>query len=83
MTDRRQKLAALDWLVAMGADEAIGDAPVDRRALRQAEPLAPETAPLGVGSELHTVDAVRDHPRVSGIEAEGADPVDELRRAAG
>jgi len=38
MTDRRQKLAALDWLVAMGADEAIGEAPVDRRRAARPEP---------------------------------------------
>lgn len=31
MTDRQRKLAALDWMAAMGADEAIGDAPIDRR----------------------------------------------------
>jgi DNA polymerase len=42
MTDRRQKLAALDWMVAMGADEAIGEEPIDRR--KTARPT-PEPAP--------------------------------------
>lgn len=53
MADRTQLLQALDWQVAAGADEAIGDAPVDRyallgaRAAPQAEsdaPAAPEPA---------------------------------------
>lgn len=37
MNDRRQKLAALDWMVAMGADEAIDAAPVDRRKSNRPE----------------------------------------------
>jgi len=40
---RRRALAALDWMAAMGADEAIGDTPVDRRAARQAAPTRSET----------------------------------------
>lgn len=44
MTDRRRKLAALDWMAAMGADEAIGAEPRDRR--KSARPAAaPEPAP--------------------------------------
>jgi DNA polymerase len=44
MTDRRRKLAALDWMVAMGADEAIGEEPIDRR--KSARPAAaPEPLP--------------------------------------
>lgn len=40
--DRRQKLAMLDWMAAMGADEAIGAEPVDRRkSSRPAEPAPP------------------------------------------
>ncbi len=40
----RAALAALDWLVAMGADEATGDTPIDRR---RKQPVAPagETPP--------------------------------------
>ncbi|MBE9551957.1 MAG: uracil-DNA glycosylase, partial [Proteobacteria bacterium] len=44
MTDRRRKLAALDWMVAMGADEAIGEEPVDRRKTARPAP-APESTP--------------------------------------
>jgi DNA polymerase len=47
-TDRQRTLAMLDWMAAMGADEAIGVAPVDRRrvqpqALREA-PSSPALA---------------------------------------
>lgn len=53
MTDRRRKLAALDWMVAMGADEAIGEAPVDRRksALPTPEP-APPPEPVRAATPL-------------------------------
>ena len=44
MTNRQRKLAALDWMVAMGVDEAIGEAPVDRR--KSAQPaIVQESAP--------------------------------------
>ena len=50
-TGRRRALAVLDWMAAMGADEAVGVAPVDRRrapqqpqALREAPP-SPAPAP--------------------------------------
>lgn len=39
--DFHAALAALDWLREMGADEAIGDAPVNRYALAEAERAAP------------------------------------------
>jgi DNA polymerase len=45
MTDRRRKLAALDWMVAMGADEPIGEAPIDRR--RAARPPPEPASPPG------------------------------------
>ncbi len=41
MTDRRQLLATLDWMAAMGADEAILGAPVDRRRQAVAAPAPP------------------------------------------
>ena len=48
MTDRRRKLAALDWMVAMGADEAVGETPVDRRRAAPPEPApAPSPEPAG------------------------------------
>ena len=40
---RRAALAALDWLAAAGADEAVGETPVDRR--RDRAEAAPKTAP--------------------------------------
>jgi DNA polymerase len=44
-TDRRTALAMLDWMASMGADEAIGDAPVDRRKARQGPPARAATPP--------------------------------------
>lgn len=47
MNDRRRKLAVLDWMVAMGADEAVDATPVDRR--KSARPTAPrEASPTSV-----------------------------------
>jgi DNA polymerase len=43
MTDRRRKLATLDWMVAMGAEEAVGEEPIDRR--KTARPATPEPEP--------------------------------------
>ncbi|MFT6684552.1 MAG: DNA polymerase, partial [Loktanella salsilacus] len=37
------EVALLDWQVALGADEAIGDVPVDRYAL---EAVAAKAAPV-------------------------------------
>jgi DNA polymerase len=45
MTDRRRKLAALDWMVAMGVDEAIGEEPIDRRKSARSAIPTPEPAP--------------------------------------
>lgn len=42
---RRKALATLDWMAAMGADEVVGAAPVDRRAARQAPPARIDTPP--------------------------------------
>lgn len=50
MADRRRKLAALEWMVAMGADEAIADQPVDRRKSAR-QPPEPPTAPLVLQEE--------------------------------
>jgi DNA polymerase len=45
IADREEALAALAWLVEAGADEAIGDAPVDRFVARQTPaPVAPPKA---------------------------------------
>ena len=45
MTERRQLAALLDWYVAMGIDEAIGDAPHDSFALLPPRPVAVAAAP--------------------------------------
>jgi len=49
---REESLAALNWLVEAGADEAVGDAPVDRFSARAAAvpvvPQAAATAPKAV-----------------------------------
>jgi uracil-DNA glycosylase len=45
MTLSMDPLAALRWLVEAGADEAVGEEPVDRYAL-SAQPAAPRPAPL-------------------------------------
>jgi DNA polymerase len=49
---REESLAALNWLVEAGADEAVGDAPVDRfsarAAVAPAVPQAAATAPKAV-----------------------------------
>ncbi|MEN8196571.1 MAG: uracil-DNA glycosylase [Pseudomonadota bacterium] len=63
MTDRRRKLAALDWIVAMGADEAIGEEPIDRR--NTARPT-PEPAPA---PEAEPVRASMPPPRDPGPDA--------------
>lgn len=42
MTDRRRKLAALDWMAAMGVDEAIGEKPIDRRKSARSAIPTPE-----------------------------------------
>ena len=42
---REESLAALNWLVEAGADEAVGDAPVDRFSARAAvAPVVPQAA---------------------------------------
>ncbi|MEL7106916.1 MAG: uracil-DNA glycosylase [Pseudomonadota bacterium] len=43
--DSHAALAALDWQIELGADEAIGDAPVDRFSLAQRPKVAAVAAP--------------------------------------
>jgi DNA polymerase len=64
MTDRRRKLAALDWMVAMGADEAIGEEPIDRR--KTAQPATPEPEPA---PPPEPVKASTPSPRAPGPDA--------------
>ena len=53
MSDKRESLAALAWLVEAGADEAFGEAPVDRFAAK-AKPAPPSHPPLKGGSDLRS-----------------------------
>jgi len=64
MADRRQKLAALDWMVAMGADEAILAEPVDRRRSARPAEAAPEPATAAAAAE-----AAPAAPRAPGPDA--------------
>ncbi len=66
--------AALEWQMELGADEAIGEAPVDRYALATAE-LARAQAPVAA-----SVAAVAPVARAQ--QAEERDPVGEARKAA-
>ncbi|MEO1238855.1 MAG: uracil-DNA glycosylase [Pseudomonadota bacterium] len=63
--DSRDALAALDWQIELGADEAIGDAPVDRFALAQRTKANPPTGkdvtpPAEVGARIDPVAVARD-----------------------
>ena len=67
--------AALEWQIAMGADEAILDAPVDRYSLPEAPPKKTAAAPVPPVEEK--IDAVA----VSRAAAEGVTDLDGLRVA--
>lgn len=51
-------LAALDWQLEMGVDEAIGDAGVDRYALAEAVKPAPKAAPVVAAPVVQEADPV-------------------------
>jgi len=67
-----QDLAMLDWQVELGADEAIGEAPIDRYAL---EPAAPKAKPAEAQAKKGAPPPVPKAPEV--------DAVAEARTAAG
>lgn len=73
--------AALDWQVEMGADEAIGDVPIDRYALEAKKPapkpaVISQTAPP-IPAPMAEIDAVA----VAKLAATAAQDVDGLRAA--
>jgi len=68
--------AALEWQLELGADEAIGDAPVDRYALPQAAPGRKPPTP-----EPTPAKAVAQMPQAAQADPQ-ADPVAEARRVA-
>ncbi|MDQ2091713.1 uracil-DNA glycosylase [Marimonas arenosa] len=57
-TDFHAALAALDWQVELGADEAIGEVPVNRYELPPAAPAA-KPAPAAVTAAAGDLDALR------------------------
>ena len=83
MTDRRRRLAALDWMAAMGADEAIGEEPIDRR--RTVRPAAaPELPPNRKEPAGVTAPSLRDPgPEAPLAPAQGAADARETAAAAG
>lgn len=75
--DRRKALAMLDWMAAMGADEAVGAVPVDRRGARQqpqalreapAAPLPAPAAPAPLAPAQGAADAREAAARAAGLE---------------
>ena len=68
-------LAALEWQIELGADEAIGEVPVDRYALPAAAPGRAKPI-AGVAPESPA------KPAAAAVQAEAVDPVAEARRAA-
>lgn len=75
--DWHSAFALLDWQVDLGADEAIGDEPVDRFAVVEDAPKKPaENAPVHIveRQEIDAVDVARQA-------ATGADSLETLRQA--
>ncbi|MEO1177653.1 MAG: uracil-DNA glycosylase, partial [Pseudomonadota bacterium] len=75
--DYQAALAALAWQVDLGADEAIGDAPVDRYALEATKPKpAPQDSPHLVTEDVDPVAFAR-------AAAGSAATLDDLKAALG
>lgn len=78
-------LAQLEWQMELGADEAVGEKPVNRYELRDAAP-APKPAPAKAAPEsAPTVPAAKkaDDVETAREMAEGADSLEALKRALG
>ncbi|MGC9368610.1 MAG: uracil-DNA glycosylase [Paracoccaceae bacterium] len=65
--------ALLEWQIELGADEAIGEEPIDRYTAPKTEPAAPAAPPRGAAPAAAPVAAV----------PEGPDPVEEAKALAG
>lgn len=81
MTDRRRKLAALDWMVAMGADEAIGAEPVDRH--NSARPATASARPPATQEPVRRSAPGGPGPDTPLAPAQGAADAREAATAAG
>ena len=77
MTERMQLIAALEWQLAAGADEAVGESPTDRFASVRRPSPPPQSRPVP------TAPPAAEHPRraVGPPGPEAAGDLDELRRA--
>ena len=77
MTERTHLIAALEWQLAAGADEAVGEVPVARFA------SGPQPGPAPQGRPAPTAAPADGRPRaaVGPCGADGAGTLDELRRA--
>jgi DNA polymerase len=86
-TSRDQSLAALRWLIDAGADEAAGDAPINRFAQPTSTPLPPATrAPSpsrGEGKNTGRIPAAGDNARVPDIKTSGSAQAVSLGTAPG
>lgn len=89
MIELANPLAALSWQMDLGADEAIGDAPVDRYALA-AKPAVKAPVKLGPGSNLAPLEAApvipqvtQTAPDIARLMAEDCATLDALRNAMG
>ena len=80
--DPKDALAALRWQVEAGADEAIGDTPVDRTAPRLA-PVAPppETKPAAPRRQAAPLGSTEEALASARTLAQGASTLEELRAA--
>ncbi len=80
-TDTANLTALLDWQIELGADEAIGDAPVNRYEVPQAPPRnAPPAAPAAAPAPVAAANAV-DPVEVAKRMAAGAGTLEELAAA--
>lgn len=83
-SDPHAMLAALAWQVELGATEAIGDAPVDRYALAEAEPRSqadPATRRNEESAPLHVVASGPDPVVAAQHAASAAGSLEELHAA--
>ncbi len=85
-SERNETLATLQWLIDAGADEAIGETPVDRLAApaaRRAEPPPADKAPPGPARAPAPRPAAEPAPRPAANPAPGPAPRPAVKPALG